>query len=355
MLAAACSSRQKAVPPVEWNVDPEPTLVLGVEEGTAMLELAGVSDALVLPDGGVLIANSATSELREFSGTGEFARSFGRAGQGPGEFSGSSLFLHLVSPDSLVVFDTGSWRLTTIGTAGAHLASIDAATADLSGFDWYPSVYPSVYLVRNEAQEVRGCLGTPLARVVAARRAWSAALVRVDQLGYLWATALPHEPDLSREWTIFDLTGAPVARATLPAGFEPFSIGGTELLGLLIDSTGVERVAQFTLHRGATPRQTCASPPDLPVARDSSNANALRGGFSLVLVAQEVYYADHGAYASRAEDLRLTGMPDARLVLISADKRYWVGLLIDRRTGVTCGLGVGGGIAGWHEAVQQCG
>lgn len=340
--------------PEEWAVDPEPMLVLGVEEGAAALELTQVSDALLLPGGGLLIANSGTSELRRFAENGDFVRAFGRGGQGPGEFSGQPLYLQLESPDSLVVFDAGNRRLTSLDSAGNRFASTDAGSADLSRFRWYSRVYPSVYLVRNETPSVRGCLESSLNQVIADHPSWPAALVRVDQLGYVWATALPLEPGVPRRWSIYRPSGVLVATSTLPGGLEPFTIAGADIVGRLDDSTGVERVARFALHRGAVTRQACGAQLDVVAEPDSSVTATLHEALSSVLIAQEGYYAGHGTYASRAADLRLPGMPDARLVIVSATKRYWVGLMIDNESGATCGLGVGSGIPGWSDAVPHC-
>lgn len=350
----ACSPGESTGRSEEWVVDLEPIQVLGVEEGPAELELSRVSDAVVLPGGDILIANSGTSELRQFSGRSEFVRRVGREGQGPGEFSGSPLFLQLKAPDTLVVFDTGNWRLTSIDTAGRFLASVDAASADLSTFEWYARVYPSAYLASDLAPSLRPCVEAAVARITSAHADWSAAFLRIDRLGYLWATALPVADGGSTVWNIYDGSGAPVASATLPAGFTPFSIAETGIVGRLVDTAGVERVARLGLTRKDPVPQSCAMNPAGGEQPDSSTTRPLRDAFSNVLLAQEGYYVDAGRYAGRGSDLRLIGMPDARLVIISADKRHWVGLLIDNQTGATCALGVGYEPPGWHDAVPQC-
>lgn len=353
-LVSACTPGDVPSRPVAWGLDSVPMLAIGVEEGAPEFELSNVTAVQSLPGGAIVVANSGTSELRVFDADGRFIRALGRRGEGPGEFSGAPLFLQVALPDTLIVFDTGDWRLTTLERDGQLLASPDASSADLSRFPWFAQVFPRAIVVMDEAPQLRECLESAVAAIVAGHPAWPAVLLRVDRLGYLWATALPSASGVATPWNIFDATGRPVATAELPAGLEPYSIDSASLVGRLVDAGGVEQVVRLRLVRTGGVRQRCSSLPQGRPVADSAGTVSLRAAFSAVVMAQEGFYADHGSYADHQEGLRLTGLTSGRLVLVSGDKRHWIGLLIDDPTGTTCAAGVGYVPAGWHDAVPRC-
>lgn len=80
-------SPEPSWPPGEgWSVSAEPILKIGVETGEPEYMLAGVQAAVTLADGRIALANAATFEVRLYEPDGTHALSFGREGQGPGEF-----------------------------------------------------------------------------------------------------------------------------------------------------------------------------------------------------------------------------------------------------------------------------
>lgn len=93
------------------QVETTASLTLGVEEGDEALQLHRVSDAMRLPDGRIVIANSGTHELRLFDAGGKYLRSVGRRGGGPGEFGDFSfprLFRH---GDKIYATDDNGFRV----------------------------------------------------------------------------------------------------------------------------------------------------------------------------------------------------------------------------------------------------
>ena len=70
-----------------WRIGPEPTVSIGEVEGEDPYLLHDISDALMLGDGRIVVANSGTSELRVFNGSGTHVSTWGGEGEGPGEFS----------------------------------------------------------------------------------------------------------------------------------------------------------------------------------------------------------------------------------------------------------------------------
>ena len=105
-----------------WIVDPTPHLRIGAAESTEPYQLHRVTGATRLNDGRVLIVNAGTQELRFFDEQGEFLKSVGRQGSGPGEFQFPQLGPSR-SGDTIWVFDR-SQRLVLLDTAGRHLTTI---------------------------------------------------------------------------------------------------------------------------------------------------------------------------------------------------------------------------------------
>lgn len=64
-----------------------PEVTIGEHKGGAPYLLSGVSDATVQSDGGIVILDCLSAELRYFDSSGRFLRAIGGRGEGPGEFS----------------------------------------------------------------------------------------------------------------------------------------------------------------------------------------------------------------------------------------------------------------------------
>lgn len=70
-----------------WRIGPEPTVSIGEVEGEDPYMLYDVADAMMLPGGRIVVANSGTAELRVFNASGVHVATWGGQGEGPGEFS----------------------------------------------------------------------------------------------------------------------------------------------------------------------------------------------------------------------------------------------------------------------------
>lgn len=69
-----------------WSVYPEPSLVIGLEEGDAAYLWGEIVGVTRLRDGSFAVADRQAAEIRFFDATGRFLRTAGRQGGGPGEF-----------------------------------------------------------------------------------------------------------------------------------------------------------------------------------------------------------------------------------------------------------------------------
>lgn len=105
-----------------WTVAPEPILEIGGDIGDPSQELFRVRAARRLPDGGVVIANGGTQEIRFYGPDGAFLRSVGGEGEGPGEYQGLSVVERL-GADSLLTFDFQNRRVSILDISGEHARS----------------------------------------------------------------------------------------------------------------------------------------------------------------------------------------------------------------------------------------
>ncbi len=105
-----CSESPAPLPdPPNWNVVEAPSVTIGseleIETGVALYRVSG---AVRLGDGRIVVADGAPRVLL-FDPRGEYLQSFGRRGEGPGEFR-SIGSIQLLSADSLLVLPDGFGR-----------------------------------------------------------------------------------------------------------------------------------------------------------------------------------------------------------------------------------------------------
>ena len=89
-----------------WGVDSVPKLSIGSAEGANLYQFYRIREIVRLSDGRIVVANAGSGEILLFSAAGQYVRSIGRAGPGPGEFRGLRR-VFVTQYDSLVVVDLG--------------------------------------------------------------------------------------------------------------------------------------------------------------------------------------------------------------------------------------------------------
>ena len=82
-----------------------------------------IEDLDRMEDGRLVVLNRGSQELLVFGRDGEFVRSIGRRGEGPGEFI-DPIELDFVGGDSIVVWDWELGRLVLFGPDGSHKRSV---------------------------------------------------------------------------------------------------------------------------------------------------------------------------------------------------------------------------------------
>jgi hypothetical protein len=118
----------------KWEIENEPRFEVGKLEGSQDQILYRVYSAAYLPDGGVLISNSGSQQLRIYDSKGILLRSLGRTGSGPGEFGDWSVMRILsLSEDSMVVSDEANGRVNVFALDGSSTRSFSPASVPGSG------------------------------------------------------------------------------------------------------------------------------------------------------------------------------------------------------------------------------
>ena len=120
-----------------------PTLVIGDRAGDPY-EFTAISGAFFLSDGRILVADGGSNELRMFSANGTHVQSFGRRGDGPGEFRRLHSVQRLAGDTIAVLHEMSSLSRFTSG--GTYLSRTNELT---SGMIKPGAVIKSVQLALN--------------------------------------------------------------------------------------------------------------------------------------------------------------------------------------------------------------
>ncbi len=114
----------------------EPSLSIGVLEGPDELLFDGIATVVRDTESNVIVADRGAGEIRVFDAAGNHLRSFGRRGEGPGEFQ-SLVGAWLLPDGSIVTADRRLQRISRFDIEGMLLG-----TGTLSGLDAMAMVTP---------------------------------------------------------------------------------------------------------------------------------------------------------------------------------------------------------------------
>ncbi len=104
-----------------WEIGAQPSLAIGSVNGGGADQLHFVFDATRLPDGRIAIANAGSSEIRVFNPDGSHSATWGRRGEGPGEFNdGAPVAAGLWPGDSIAAANSWGERLSIFAADGSH-------------------------------------------------------------------------------------------------------------------------------------------------------------------------------------------------------------------------------------------
>lgn len=100
-----------------WLVPPTALVSLGTLDGEGPESFFRVSSAVRSENGTITVFNAGSTEARQFTSSGEFVRTIGRQGQGPGEFMGVAR-MRVLSDDRIAIWDTRARRLSLFDATG---------------------------------------------------------------------------------------------------------------------------------------------------------------------------------------------------------------------------------------------
>lgn len=109
-----------------WAVDTVPVLDLGGAAGDTLTQFHRISGIVGLSDGGLVVLDGGSRQLRWFDASGAHVRTVGRHGQGPGEF-GNPLLIPQFQADSLLVFERTRSVFTRVALDGSGVRTLERA------------------------------------------------------------------------------------------------------------------------------------------------------------------------------------------------------------------------------------
>lgn len=340
LTVSACGqpdAERRTVP--QWALAATPAVAVGDLADSDTAVFARVTDARMLENGLLAVADGPASVVLFFDSTGRELARLGRRGRGPGEFTGG-LTLAGLGADSLAVWDPGQERWTLIAGATPSLRTETPAAPSAA---W---VHAGV-LVRGETALVPDWV-PPLLQSLSD----SLPELRfgfIDETALLWVNT----DQAGREWRAYAGKDA-AGTVTLPPGLRATQFRGDFVVGVQADSLGLERVV---MHRFARVSEMVAGRVSAtPPAPDSQARADLRAAMRTSVVAQEMHYANALTYTLRADSLAVTMPAGARFRILEADAREWRGIGWFTATGFSCGMIVGGiPPRGWREGEVRCG
>jgi hypothetical protein len=158
LLACADRSRETGSSTPEWKVESSPILTIDGEDSATVL--GNIVGATRTPDGGVVVADQMTSNLRYFDSGGKLRRTSGRKGDGPGEFRylarmlrcGDSLFVYDIDHANYLVFSIGGTYARSFnfappdpGQTPYHIACNSDGLFISNGWETEPQIKPGRY------------------------------------------------------------------------------------------------------------------------------------------------------------------------------------------------------------------
>jgi hypothetical protein len=333
-----------------WQVTAKPIAVIGTSETDRNLQLAGVFGARRLPDGRMVVADSASHEIRLYDATGKFLSLIGRKGQGPSEFRGN-LTLYAVRGDSLLFYDDGARRWTIFSPAATLVKSWPATKGDRERFT--PTEYRRT-LIHPTGEIPSACYdrlidALPMPRDTAYREMFP------DGDDRAWA-----REEGASEWRVFALGGSLLARVTLPPQFELLQIGNGFVVGSARDADGVDRIEVLAVATGKHgPAPACASRP-MTVSRDSSRIGPLlRTQAQQLQWAGEAYASDYGHYPATIDSMtRASNYQVAPGIVASLGFHAggeWNAMVRTAQSPRFCRVLAGGRTPSWLSGVVFCG
>lgn len=333
-----------------WIVNPTPVTAIGLADGPADQELAGVSGARRLADGRVVVANGKPLELRIYDAHGAFLRRIGRMGDGPGEFRGR-LDLLPAGGDSLLVYDQGNQRLSLFGTDG-KLAHEWPAT--LEGSPRGQLVLFRRSFAGGVPANLTGCLRQLLTVLPAPPAPALREVVSIGDGHFLVRT------DAASSWTAYTAKGIVEGALHTPPRFEVYQATRDRIVGKALLQDDVEQVQVLDVSAPGVkgPPDACIGRADSFPAASSDRVAQFTRALTAAMAAGEMAYSNYARYVSSLDSLpqlRDKLPSDAIFRILRATKRGWAAALFDKGSTLVCVMALADAtLAGWSDGRIKC-
>ena len=341
----------------------EPTLEIGVIEGNEAYSFAAIESVVRLPDGSVAVSDAGATKVSVFSPSGDFVRSWGTRGEGPGEFRNLSR-IYPLGRDSLMVVDNSAARVSVFGLDGTYARQF--AGVDLSGdstFRFDSWLYGRFWVDGALEREARAGVQALIDRLPPPRVSPGYRVARVARDGGLWVREPAAGAAGPSRWTRLSKDGGPLAIVEMPARFRPLDILDDEVLGRWIGESDVHFVRSYRLTETGATRPPPAwlgaelSPvAEIPAVDDAELMDLMRQAIMSMARAQEIHYSSAYSYTTRVDSLRFEPPEGIEVSFTHADPRGWAAVFTHPSVDRLCGLAYGSGApAGWVPGAINCG
>jgi hypothetical protein len=369
--AAQASASQDARPQEVWTLSDDPLLEIGVRAGEDHYELHNAWGSVRLDDGRIVVANAGSQELRFYDEEGSFLSSVGQNGEGPGEFRNPSR-LRKAGGDTLLVWDERLWRISYFNPEGEFLGASQVRRNSDLDFPLDEWLFQRFFIDSPIPYDAREPIRSAVRTIPPPHPTVGAAFLKVTQEGRIWASEVRPPADTAVTWTVYDLDGRPVARASTPSGFAPHEIGHDYVLGLSRDELDVNYIRLYALDKPAGSPQgpgldssqeapEAAEPP--PRAPRSAEEEEALGPVKMLMKNlasfEEIHYADNYSYTANVGELFSGADVEApegiSVTILFANRQAWAATVTHLETGVFCALAFGRPAPmGWAPGVIIC-
>ena len=173
-----------------------------VVEGDPAYDVVSVTGVRRLEGGGLLVAEAQARELHVYDASGSHVRTFGRRGDGPGEFGALSRLVGLAG-DTVRIWDSQNQRLTSYLTSGELIGTVASALYTGAGVTELHRLGDGTYVAqsswRSSARGTPESQGLSLVRDSIVLRHLNADLREMDTIAVLpWAETLREASVVSR-------------------------------------------------------------------------------------------------------------------------------------------------------------
>lgn len=319
------------------------------QNGTPV-DIAGLAGIRVAKNGALLFADikPVTVNVRETRDGN--VRQIARSGAGPGEYKAAPNFVGYRG-DSIVAYDASLKRWSLLSPNGAFVRIL-ATGPEIAAFTQSAAWVSNGAIVFNATIDgSRAPLNESIAQV-SAQMGDQPLIIRQFGNGDLWAAPT----FASTKWFVFDRAGRKRTSFQFPTEFRLEFANDTVAVGAIIDADDAPQIMRQPL-RGMVSASGKTRPVVAPLVTDAERA-ALHASLTKLLRTmvgkQEGAYSTGKSYTYSIEKLKIELPDGVQVSIVDAGKTGWFGIALDKRTRVTCAMGVGYGVIGWSEAQAQC-